>query len=518
MECGPDAGRPEPGVGRRHRVWVRGFVLVSIVLAVTCYFHRSLDRDLIEYGEGPILAMVARMQREAIAPEWRAHLPLTLSCYGPAYYGTVALVDRFDPLGPSVVVGRFINLLAALATAALIYLMTLRLTGVRVQAAAGALLFLVSPIACYWLPAYRVDMLAVLCSCGAFMAIAGGTSLRRLVLCALLVALGSLFKQVAALSAVPIWLWLLANRQWRQAAVYAGLVAACGLAAWGLADLMTDGSALGPAVKSNLNRMRIENGLGVFFDFVQYPFSLLSLAAAGWLLKPRTRNWQHPASLFALALLTSVAVNLVLSCKEGAAPNYFLEASMLGSIVLTLTVVPASEDLSRPKVRWVWMGLGLGLVAPALVLLPFCHGGFHTRNADSSVVKASSIAGEHATVLADSEWIDAVIRQGALPAVNDSFLLFLADRQGSPAVQQLVDEMHSGRIEFMLLANPPEYYRQCEATRWPSSVLQAMQRDYEPVSNDQHAYLYRHRSAVAKRIRADGSTSPASGGDRTTIR
>ncbi|HEY5312307.1 MAG TPA: glycosyltransferase family 39 protein [Pirellulales bacterium] len=495
-------------------------ILISILLAVTCYFLRSLDRDLIEYGEGPILAMVARMQREPIAPEWRAHLPLTLSCYGPAYYRTVALVDRFDPLGPSVVVGRFINLLAALGTAALIYLMTLRLTAIRVQAAAGALLFLVSPVVCYWLPAYRVDMLAVLCSCGAFMAVAGGLSLRRLVLCGLLVALGSLFKQVAALSALPIWLWLLANRQWRKAAVFAGLVSAFGLAFWGLADLATDGSALGPAVKSNLNRMRLENGLGLFFDFVRYPSSLLSLAAAGWLLRPRTRNWQQPASLFALALLTSVGVNVLLSCKEGAALNYFLEASMLGSIVLTLAVVPASEDLSQPRVRRAWLAIGLVLVAPALALLAFDHGGFGIRNANSSVVQASLIAGEHTTVLADSEWIDAVLRQGAMPAVNDSFLLSMADRQGSPAVQQLIDEMHRGQIEFVLLANPTEYYRQRETTRWPSSVVEAMQRDYEPVSSDQHAYLYRHRSAVANRARGDGSASAArgSGGHGTTIR
>ena len=109
-----------------------------------------------------------------------------------------------------------------LATAAIIGLAVQRRTGRTEQGLLGALAYLVSPAVFYWVPALRVDTLAVFFSCAVLLAVGAGRT--SLLLSAGLVAVGSLVKPTAAFSAVPIFAYLLLNKRHRDAAIYASAV------------------------------------------------------------------------------------------------------------------------------------------------------------------------------------------------------------------------------------------------------------------------------------------------------
>ena len=260
----------------------------------------------------------------------------------------MVLASKFGPAHASLVPGRLVALLAVVATAAIIGLAVRRRTGRPEQGLLGAVAYLVSPAVFYWTPALRVDTLAVFFSCAAYLAIGAGRT--SLLVSAALVALGSLAKPTAALSAVPIFVYLLVNKRYRDACWYALAVCICGGLLWWAVAWYSEGYFWTVAFRNNLNRMLITNGLRSLGSLLLAPFSWLCVAIFA-------RHWKEHGtlatlrSLFCLSFVVSLLVSTVLACREGSHLNYFLETCALGSVLIGLYAIPPALPVNTHRRR-----------------------------------------------------------------------------------------------------------------------------------------------------------------------
>ncbi len=296
------------------RAALAGALLLTVACALLRVFDSSRPGD---YGEGTILAMVERMQEESISAAWLDGPVYTLSFYGPGYYRAVQAVTAVTPWRHTLIPGRLVSLLATLATAALITLIVWRGTGSCELGMAAALIFLVSPIVYAWGTPHRVDPLATLFAIGAYLAI--GHRRHGVWGSAVCVAAGSLVKQTVALTALPIFLYLLLARRYKAGLWYAILVAVLGIVSWFVLDAISGGYFLATAIQGNLGTMWPTQGFWAGYAFLCTPLGLIASIVVVY------RFVERPAaiteSVYAIGFVMSTLLAALLSCKEGAAPS-----------------------------------------------------------------------------------------------------------------------------------------------------------------------------------------------------
>jgi hypothetical protein len=482
----------DPLLGRRPSSALSVALAVCLVVITALYLWRAFDPQLVEFAEGPILTVAERMRQEPISAHWEHEIPYTLSAYGPAYFECVVLAAKFGPVHASLVPGRLVALLAVLATAAVIGLAVRRRTGRTEPGLLGAVAYLVSPAVFYWAPAVRVDTLAVFFSCAAYLAVGPGRT--SLMVSAALVALGSLAKPTAALSAVPIFVYLLVNKRYRDACWYALAVSVCGGLLWWAVAWYSQGYFWTVAVRNNLNRMLITNGLRSLGSILLAPFSWLCLAIVA-------RQWKEHGtlatlrSLFCLSFVASLLISTVLACREGSHINYFLEPCALGSVLIGLFAIPPAATEMNHRRRGALAFFAAGVIAPGLVALVAWSGAFARQSpADQTAVKRIlAQAPRDCQLLADGEWVPCVLDSGRLPLVNDPYMLrLLADRKLLPTAP-IIDALDSGRVCLLILDRSIEEHRLPEPGRWPADVLDAMARNFVPVVQEPGLCVYRNR-------------------------
>jgi hypothetical protein len=356
----------------------------------------------------------------------------------------------------------------------------------------GAVAYLVSPSVFFWTPALRVDTLAVFFSCAAYLVV--GTGRTSLVVSAGLVAIGSLVKPTAALSAVPIFVYLLLNKRYRDAWVYALAVCVFGAVLWWVVAWYSQGYFWILAVRNNLNRMLVTNGLRSLGSLLLAPFSWLCLAIVA-----RQAKEQGVAatvrSLFRLSFVASLLISTLLACREGSHINYFLETCALGSVLIGLYAIPPASPETNNRRRSEIVFFAAAVAAPGLVALIAWPGVFaHASAANQQVVNQTlAQVPRDCQLLADGEWIPNVLATGRLPLVNDPYMLrLLADRKLLPTAP-IVEALDAGRVCLLILDRPIDEHRLPEPGRWPIDVLDAMARSFVVVAQEPGLCIYRHR-------------------------
>jgi len=496
---------------------VVGCIAIAAALCTVAgrYAARAVDLSWHDYGEGPLLATVERMRAEPCSRHWFTKPPYTLSPYGPGYFATVATFSGFTPWPGTVIPGRLVALLAALATVAVIAGEVTRRTGQLQFGLFAGMLFLVSSVAASWVPFHRVDTMAVFFSVTACAAASSETR-RGLVAAALLVAAGSLVKQTAALSAAPIFLHLLISRRFVRAMGFAGLVTALGAGLWLAVDWLSGGYYLTMALRGVMNRSAMDQGLRLAVGFLQSPTALAGVLVAGWLLKNEPREAVH--SLFFLAFVTSTLLAVPAAMKEGASINYYLEPVALAALVVGMHGLPRLDRAWPRRTPAVLAVAALLLAIPGVGDFPGAAGRT-PRNpaAQERVVShfAHSTSCSPEWVLADGPWIATLLGVGARPVVNDPFLYRLLVDNGTLQADPLVAAMHAGQVPWLVLACPIERHREVVGTdvqRWPAEVIEAMDRLYVMVEEEGRAWIYRFEPLSALGSRAN-DVDPTSRGD-----
>ncbi|HWB10398.1 MAG TPA: hypothetical protein VG826_14295 [Pirellulales bacterium] len=469
---------------------------LSIVAAAAALTWLVFDLDHKSYGEGPILAMCERMRSEPVSASWMHEPPYTLSCYGPAYYWLTNVLAWAGGWHLSFVPGRLIAVAATLAIAALMAVTAGRATKNVEIGLTTALLFLVSLPVNDWVPHARVDMLALVFSAAAYLSVS--VSPARVLLPAALIAAGSLAKPTIAFSAVPICAHLMATHRWRETALFSGLVAVLGGAAWLVVERVSDGFFLTAVLAGNRNPMHLWHGYFFTYLFLVCPLAVAALlvTASTLIVSPQ----RFVRSLFSLGFVVSLAISAVAVCKRGAELNYFLEPTMLGCLAIAVDGMPRLWQAGPRRCL-------AGMTALAMVVgLPNLHEiKRHLRTpleqpAAYETVR-SALEGEPADVgiLADGRQVDMVMRTGRQAWVNDSYLYSLLVQNGTLDSTPLIDRLRDGRIKWLVFRKTLDDHREAigfDTHCWPIEAIDVMPKYYELVTAKNGIWVYRHRDRV----------------------
>lgn len=470
-------------------------VLVAVLaLLTTGFVLRVFDfSQAPDYGEGTLLATIERMGRQPVSADWLTGPEITLSPYGPVYYMAVRAARAVLPWKHSLIPGRLVSLLATLIATALVGLVVGRRTGHVELAMLAAVVLLVSPVVFTWATPHRVDPLAVLLALAAYIAL----DLRRhgLVLSACLIVLASLVKQSMALSGLAVFVYLLCNRQYKPAFGYAILVAGLGVFAWSALDRASGGYYLAAAVRGHLGPMWPQQGFEHFYWFLATPLGLAASITIAWVLLKEPA--EATRSVYALGFVLSTLIASLLSCKEGASYAYFFEASVLGAVVVGQYGLAALLSLHRERALLAASLAALILAAPEARFLRHRGFRFDTTPYGSAILSARLARSVPGYVLADGQYIEAVLQAGWRPLVNDPFLLRQMVRNGTLQPAPVLEAMQRGEVKYLVLKRTVARHRAQIGTtsqKWPPEVLHAMERWYvlDQVAGDD-LFLYRHR-------------------------
>jgi hypothetical protein len=463
-------------------------------VAVLAAVLRVFDfRQLADYGEGTLLPMLARLDRESPSPAWLDAPPYTLTSYGPGYYRVVRAVSLVLPWPHSLIPGRLVSLAATLATAGLVAFAVGRKSRSGLLGAGAAVAYLASPVVQAWGTVHRVDPLATLLAVAAYVLLAG-RGRWTVPAAAACVVLGSLVKQNVALTALPLAVFLLVDRRPRAAVTLVGLVAVLGVAVWLTLDHLSGGFLHRTAVQANLGRLFWRQAFWAGHDFLASPLGLVAALAVGLRLVDRPAEWSR--SVYAVGLLVATAIATFLSAKEGASPSYFLEASALAAIVIgTEGLWPAWSIHPGRTVAVLLVALAAAL-APEMRFIR-SHGlRLPTEPYCGKLIADRIGPGQGRLILADGQHLAAVMQAGWVPLLNDSFLQRLLVDHGRMSPQATVQAIDSGRVAWLVLKRPIEEHLEQVgrvSQKWCPAVLAAMKRRFvlDRALSAEFVYIYR---------------------------
>jgi hypothetical protein len=477
--------RSRPAWAKRQHCIAAAAVL-ALLFATGMYALRLVDRSHREQCELPFQVLSDRMLTEPVSVNWLETPRLTLCAYGPGHFWATLAIRRVCQGMDGLLAGRLVSLLALLATGAMLGVVVGRKTHCLNRGLFTAVLYIVSPVAYYWIPANRVDALAVFFVCAAYVSLGRGRW--SVVACAALIAAGSVVKQPAALAAGPALIHLLLDRRFKAAVGFAGLVSLAGAVLWGALDWQSGGYYLSIAVKGNVNEMAVTKGLVLCLWFLVYPFSMTCLAAIAYFVRTGVRN-HALASLFCLGFVSSLLLATCMACKQGSYINYFLEASALGSVLVGICPLPGRCERVQRSIAW---SVALVLVAPNLVALGMLPGSLQAAP-DSPALRALLNDGQRQPILVDPLWIDVALASPHSLVVNEPYMLRMVIEGHCLDPRPLVRSMARGDIPWLVLDRRLEDHCSEHGSRWHRQLLEAMEQHYELAVEGERLAAYRYR-------------------------
>ncbi|HVX61713.1 MAG TPA: hypothetical protein VHC19_13955 [Pirellulales bacterium] len=467
----------------------RAMLAVAFAGVVVYQLCLVFDLNHKNYGEGPILAFMERMQSEPLSLAWANQPPYGLSCYGPAFYWLANAAAQLSGLQHSLIPGRAISFMSAVIAACLAGIAASRRTQSLENGLLAAVMFLTSLPVMEWSPFARVDMLAIMFIAAAYLV--AGVGGRRVTLAAICIVAGSLAKPTASLAAIPIFLHLLAHARYREASRFAALVSLLGAATWGFVQWATNGFFLTSVLVGNRNPMILWRGYSHTYAFISSPLAAAAgiVVALQFIAAPQ----RFVRSLYSLAFVVSLAISAVISCKQGSEINYFLEPALLASLAVAIEGLPRLSELNARRAALAMAFLGAVVAVPNLRELKVRYFSPPKRPATFAAVKRI-LADEPADVevLADGRTIPMVLEAGRRPWLNDPYLYTLLVDNGALDPAPLLDRMKDGRIKWLILRRPVDFHVKYPGC-WPPEALAMIPRHYTLASKAAGLSIYRHR-------------------------
>ncbi len=481
-------------LSRRATIALRLALGGLLLVMAAAYLLRVFNfRQQPDYGEGTVLAMVQRMGSQRISPDWLRGPVYTATSYGPGYYWVVRAVAAVLPWRHSLIPGRLVSLAASLALAGLIGWAVGRKTRSVDLGLLSALLFLASPVTRAWATPCRVDPLAVLLAMSSYLLV--DRPRWGLPAAAAAIACGSLVKQTVALSAFPLFLYLLVGRRYRAAALFGLLVTAMGALAWTVLNWATEGFFFATSIRGNLDTMSLGQGFWSGYEFLVTPLATAAATALAFLLVKEPRRWA--GSIYAVGFPLASLIAGLLACKEGSSTSYFLEATALGAVVAGSEGLAFFWSLHRGRAAIAALLLALALAAPEYRYMRE-HGLRLDRVPYGSRFIASRLEPKPgAYVLADGQYLPAALDNGYVPLINDPFFFRELSDNGGWKPDGVVRALERGEVEYLFLKRPIESHRQQVGgmgQKWPLAILEAIERHYRLEQSSEDLFVYRYRS------------------------
>lgn len=454
-------------------------VLAPLLLAGVCQLVKA-SQSLHFHGDNtfPESAVVqtAEWSRETgrVYPSL-AQSPYTPAPYGPLFYLSLSTLARTTNAGFDQIMfyGRAIVLISFLLLPVLAY-RWVRSRGMPPAVALAVAAIVLAQIDFLdWNISVRPDMLALLFTFAAFYLLAGPElSSRNLIAAGVLCGIAALFKQSFIALPFAAFVWLVWNRRWRNALLFAGGGLAIAAAVLGYLGLRHEPFLQEALLARHSPVSAFAAILLLNADFLHYPWQiiLLVLGILGVLWMPNGNALRRFSWLY---LLLAWLAGFYTAMAPGANVNAFLEAWVLSAalaayalnqFIADLASVPAS---ARALLLVLW--IAVSVVSLEAWRIPM------SSRPPAMYGELAALARGH-RVLSDFPYVTAHGKQPELldPSVNH--YLELA-KYWSP--QPVLEELQKQEFDYVIVGMSGGQPRQWRGlTLFSGSILKEISADY----------------------------------------
>ncbi len=400
----------------------------------------------LNYGEGYVLNDAVRLAHGQPLYIDLQQFPMVRSPYPPLFPWLWSLLVPLA--GPALWPGRALEVLATIATAAIVGCNAWRVRQGIWPVVAAVGLVLGSPFVYQWAGYARVDMLALAFAAGGVVAAQWVRGARGVLLSALLCGLAIWTKQTTSTAFVAVAI-AYTFRSWRTGVVFTALVALPSLAVGGLLDAATNGEFVRHVLLGNASNpvmpIRAIVYVGTFAVL-----NLVALSAGAWWLRRALAGRPSPVAVYLpIALLAAFSAG-----NGGSSVNYLIEPVLALALAVPFAwrALPAGSALAGPL-----------FAAVQLALLLHVPNGFGTTYLAESAIGRTPLE----TDAAVGAQLDAVVRSspGEVIAEPAGFAarnglrvyvqpidLRAEELQGRWLPRPLVDALASGRFSTVITA------------------------------------------------------------------
>ena len=441
---------------------------VVTVLALLKWVQALVLAGPVLYGEGAV-AHAAILTRTLATYADPGGSSFTAANYPPLYF---VLASAGDPF----VTGRLLSIAATLGIVGLVTWRG-RAGGALVAAALGLGWLALSPVA-IWGPAVKPDLVALLLTVAAVLAVEG----RRTGLAAVLLVLAIVTKPTAIVPAVALVAWIAwrdraSLRRFAAAGAVALVAAVVALAPFGYADLWRH------VVTWNALPWVLESALLLAFLGIIVLAAIIGAALV-------SRGFSGPIAAYAVAAVVIVA----LGGREGATINYLLDLGAAGLLALAAVAPRLARAPLYPVVAIVNLGIA-ALILDPLGLVPGRTATTGAWGDPSRLTATQLLLASDENVLAEDSGL--LVATGHRVAVDDLFLWSRLVARQTIDPSPLLSDVGAGRftaivseVDLAELAAAPAY----ERARWEPSLAHAIRERYRLIPRAPGGlFIYRPR-------------------------
>ncbi|UCC63153.1 MAG: glycosyltransferase family 39 protein [Anaerolineae bacterium] len=468
------------------------FLAVAAVLYGLHVFLAVLHRYPLDYGEAPLVDQAMRLASGQNI--YRADLsspPYTVSNYPPLY--PLALAPLVKLFGPSLVAGRLVSILCALASAFFLAQIVYVPSQDRTASLTTGLIFLAFPYVVGWSKLARVDLLALAFStAGLYAAVRWPATRRGLVVSGLLLVAAIYTRQSYALAApLAAFVWLWAHDR-RYAIALAALVGGLSLLFFLALNIVTGGGFFFNLVTANVNEFRLDQ-LERWLRDVGHAIPILLVLGGVFLFFAfrRVKSWSLVVPYLIGALLSALTIG-----KIGSNVNYFLEFSAALSLVAGAFLVWSRERPWLRSAALILLALQVGLLMQATLRGPVESLKWRIKQPERYFTDLEWIVeSADGPVLAD-EFMGILTLQDKLLYIQPFEVTQLANA-GVWDQTPLLESIRRREFPAIFIHHFMSYPVYQE--RWTSEMLSATMENYVPTDFLADTIVYRPRDAGTTR-------------------
>lgn len=394
--------------------------------------------------------------------------PFNLLQYTPVYHLLLGKTARaFDLNREKIfIVGRIFTFGCTLLIGMLLFLRAGAEEKKFSIAASGALFFLSSYILWPWAVTNRPDILGVLFSLAGFLIYTKFASSPVRWFAVLLFVLAFFTKQYFLSAPFAIFLWLFADRKWKELILFS--------ASYGLSILMillamhsaTSGLSTLNLVEPNFGSpMKFQNVRLVTLMFLQISPLPIILAAVGVAI----RGWRKPETIY---FAVSFVYAILCTTKLGSNVNYFIEPLAVGCLLVP-TGLRSLINSDGKSLRAFVAAAFLILLFPSI---NFMIHSLRTLHFSNERLVSKKVMETQGPIITDNPRFALISRKSFF---IDPFPMSYLEKKGKWDSTRIVEMLQSGQIEMIVLTLPVENALSWQGfKRIPESILAAIQKYY----------------------------------------
>jgi len=476
-----------------YAVLIIGYILLAATILGFAIFLLSAPKIAaypfgLDFGEGYLLEHARRLGNAENIYGDISHYPYTVCNYPILYPLLIGLIMKAT--GVTLAAGRWVSIIATLASCWLVVFILLRLTRNQLISVICGLMFVCVPAAFRWGQVFRVDALAVALSLtGLAIFIAAGNDKRRLWSIPFFIAAFLTKQSMLAAFAAVLLHTLYINR--RSGLLYAALALIGGAVVYMLIDYATAGGMFRHNFLFTANAFfpeRLAAGLKTYLLYTG-PLILIALFHLGY-GKPILRDNPLPLYfLFANATMLTYGY-------EGSDSNYFIEPLaadlLIAGVALSAWVPRIGKSENNLKLNWAGVLLVVILLAQFLMVRGFYNNEFQVayigeRDIENGKLLVNLIKNTPGDVVSE----DASFQVSAgKPVLFEPYIMTLLAEQGKWDQTDFVNDLRNAHFGLVILRfnvfdpnNPDRYenlpYRIAGFNRFSDEMEQAIAEGYE---------------------------------------